>query len=247
MPFQYSDVSKIGKTVSANLKSWSLLISLCNKYRIIKAKEHGFKLSKKCISRSPMLRALKIFGKKMMNYINSESSRSLVHALVLTGVAFAVSNSQLNYKQLVSFNVFVCMADVHSKEQRSYNMSKIKSKDTKPEILVRQFLFKNGLRYRLHVKDLPGKPDIVLPKYKAAIFVNGCFWHGHSECRYYVVPKTRTEWWLTKINKNIDNDRLAFEKLKQAGWKVLQVWECELKKAVIEERLICLLRDITSI
>jgi len=139
------------------------------------------------------------------------------------------------------------MADVHSKEQRSYNMSKIKSKDTKPELLVRQFLFKNGLRYRLHAKNLPGKPDIVLPKYKTVIFVNGCFWHGHSECRYYVIPKTRTAWWLSKIKKNIYNDRQALERLEKAGWKVLQVWECELKKAVIEIRLYDLLRDITSI
>jgi DNA mismatch endonuclease (patch repair protein) len=138
------------------------------------------------------------------------------------------------------------MADVHSKEQRSYNMSKIKSKDTKPELLVRLFLFKNGLRYRLHVKNLPGNPDIVLSKYKTVIFVNGCFWHGHSECRYYVVPKTRTEWWLSKINKNIENDRQAVQKLEEIGWKVLQVWECELKKTVVEKTLFDLLRNIRS-
>ena len=97
-------------------------------------------------------------------------------------------------------NIYFCvMADVHTKEQRSYNMSRIKSKDTKPEMLVRRFLHANGFRYKLHEKNLPGKPDIVLPKYKTVIFVHGCFWHGHTGCKYYVVPKTRTEWWMNKI------------------------------------------------
>jgi len=95
------------------------------------------------------------------------------------------------------------MADVHSKEIRSFNMSKIKGKDTKPELLVRKFLFSQGFRYRLHDKKLPGKPDVILPKYKTVIFVNGCFWHGHQDCKYFVVPKTRTEWWLNRINVNI--------------------------------------------
>jgi len=88
------------------------------------------------------------------------------------------------------------MTDVHNRQTRSYNMSQIKGKNTKPEIMVRKFLFANGFRYRLHDKKLPGKPDIVLPKYKTVIFVNGCFWHGHEGCRYFVVPKTKTEWWL---------------------------------------------------
>ena len=121
------------------------------------------------------------------------------------------------------------MADVHSKATRSFNMSKIKGKDTKPEMLVRKFLHANGFRYRLHVKDLPGKPDIVLPKYKTVIFVNGCFWHGHKGCKYYVIPKTRTEWWLGKINKTIANDKKAVRALKKEGWKVIEIWECELK------------------
>jgi len=85
-------------------------------------------------------------------------------------------------------------------------MSQIKSKDTKPELLVRKFLFANGFRYKLHDKNLPGKPDIVLPKYKTVIFVHGCFWHGHVNCKYYVVPKTKTQWWLDKIGKNIERD-----------------------------------------
>ncbi len=99
------------------------------------------------------------------------------------------------------------MADVHSKETRSYNMSRIKGRDTKPELLIRRFLHANGFRYKLHDKSLPGKPDIVLPKYKTVIFVHGCFWHGHEGCKYYVVPKTRTESWLNKINGNIANDK----------------------------------------
>ncbi|MCS3735013.1 very short patch repair endonuclease [Mucilaginibacter dorajii] len=121
------------------------------------------------------------------------------------------------------------MADVHSKETRSYNMSRIKGKNTKPELLVRKFLHKNGFRYRLHVKDMHGKPDIVLPKYKTVIFIHGCFWHGHEGCRYYVVPKTRTEWWLNKINTNINNDLQYGKALELRGWKVLVVWECDLK------------------
>jgi DNA mismatch endonuclease (patch repair protein) len=129
------------------------------------------------------------------------------------------------------------MADVHSKETRSYNMSRIRSKDTKPEMLVRKFLHKNGFRYRLHVKDLPGKPDIVLSKYKTVIFIHGCFWHGHEGCKYYVVPKTRTEWWLNKIGTNIGNDSNAENLLKLAGWKVIKIWECELKKASLEATL----------
>jgi len=101
------------------------------------------------------------------------------------------------------------MADVHDIKTRSYNMSQIKSRNTKPEMLVRKFLHANGFRYRLHVKKLPGKPDIVLPKYKTVIFVHGCIWHGHEHCRYFDVPKTRTRWWLNKINSNITNDAKA--------------------------------------
>jgi DNA mismatch endonuclease (patch repair protein) len=121
------------------------------------------------------------------------------------------------------------MADVHSKETRSYNMSRIKSKNTKPEMLVRQFLHKSGFRYRLHVKDLPGKPDIVLPKYKTVIFIHGCFWHGHEGCKYYVVPKTRTEWWLNKIQGNTNNDVKAEAFLKDARWKIIKIWACSLR------------------
>lgn len=122
------------------------------------------------------------------------------------------------------------MADVHSKETRSYNMSRIKGTDTKPEILVRKYLFSKGLRFRTHVKDLPGKPDIVLSKYKTIVLVHGCFWHGHENCKYFVVPKTKTDWWLEKIQGNIANDTKNYNLLKEQGWKIITIWECELKR-----------------
>ena len=129
------------------------------------------------------------------------------------------------------------MSDVHTPATRSYNMSQIKGKNTKPELLVRQYLHAQGLRYRLHDKKLPGKPDVVLPKYKTVVFVHGCFWHKHEGCRYFVVPKTRTEFWLNKIGKNVINDERQQAELTAAGWKVLTVWECELKPAVREATL----------
>ncbi len=119
--------------------------------------------------------------------------------------------------------------DVHSKETRSYNMSRIKNKNTKPEELVRKFLFSKGLRYRKNDKRLPGHPDIVLPKYKTVIFVNGCFWHGHQGCKYFVWPKSNEEFWKHKIGSNIERDKKNISALKQLGWNVLTIWECELK------------------
>jgi len=121
------------------------------------------------------------------------------------------------------------MTDVHDKVTRSYNMSQIKGKNTKPEILVRKFLFSKGFRYRINDKKLPGKPDIVLPKYKTVIFVNGCFWHGHENCKYFTLPKTRTEWWKEKIKKNIENDLNKQTQLRNLEYKVLIIWECEIK------------------
>lgn len=139
------------------------------------------------------------------------------------------------------------MPDVHSKATRSYNMSKIRSKNTKPELVVRRFLFNSGYRYRLHAKKLPGKPDIVLPKYKTVIFVHGCFWHGHAECKYFVVPKTRTEWWLNKISTNKNNDSKSEIALKESGWKVINLWECEIKSASKAiDRLDALLKELRS-
>lgn len=122
------------------------------------------------------------------------------------------------------------MADVHDKATRSYNMSRIQSKDTKPEMLVRRFLHSKGYRYRLHDKSLPGKPDIVLPKYNTVINVHGCFWHGHQGCKYFVVPKTRTNWWLNKIGTTLKRDKINKKKLREEGWKVITLFECELKR-----------------
>ena len=119
--------------------------------------------------------------------------------------------------------------DVHDKETRSYNMSQIKGKNTKPEELVRKYLFARGFRYRKNDKRLPGTPDIVLPKYRTVIFVNGCFWHGHKGCRYFVWPKNNAEIWKNKIESNISRDRKNAETLKDQGWKVIVVWECDLK------------------
>jgi len=138
------------------------------------------------------------------------------------------------------------MADVHSKEVRSFNMSRIRSKDTKPELIVRKFLFARGFRYRLHDKKLPGKPDMVLPKYRTVIFIHGCFWHGHETCQYFVVPKTRTEWWLNKISTNTRNDTRAMAALMAAGWKIIILWECQLRKKTINETLAALPAQISS-
>lgn len=136
------------------------------------------------------------------------------------------------------------MADVHEPEIRSYNMSRIKGKDTKPEMLVRKFLFSNGFRYRLHDKKLPGKPDLVLPKHKTVIQVLGCFWHGHKGCKYFVIPKTRTKWWKEKIEGNIERDQIADKELKLEGWKVIVIWECELKPGKREKTLASLVKSI---
>ena len=137
------------------------------------------------------------------------------------------------------------MADVHTKEQRRFNMQQIRSSNTKPELLLRQFLFAKGYRYRLHHKKLPGKPDIVLPKYNTIIFVHGCFWHGHANCKYFTVPKTRTQWWTDKINTNKANDAKAIKVLKKDGWKVIEIWECKLKPAVIESTLQALIKKLS--
>ncbi len=127
--------------------------------------------------------------------------------------------------------------DRHSKEVRSYNMSMIKSSDTKPEEMVRKYLFSKGLRYRKNVKTLPGKPDIVLRKYNTIVFVNGCFWHGHENCKYFVMPKSNIEFWEKKISYNVERDKKIYKLLTDAGWNVLTIWECELKKAKRENTL----------
>jgi DNA mismatch endonuclease, patch repair protein len=122
------------------------------------------------------------------------------------------------------------MVDRVSVETRSKIMSRIRSKNTKPEIRVRKFLFSKGFRYRLHVKKLPGSPDIVFPKYKTAIFVNGCFWHGHENCRIAHIPKTSTDFWETKIKKNQERDIRDINNLNEKGWRSLVIWECQLEE-----------------
>jgi len=128
------------------------------------------------------------------------------------------------------------MTDVHNKKTRSYNMAQIKGKDTKPELLVRKYLYSKGFRYRLHDPKLPGKPDIVLRKYNTVIFVNGCFWHGHIRCKYFTLPKTRTDWWESKIKATQQRDNYNYSQLKKLGWDVIVVWECQLKTSS-DERL----------
>lgn len=132
--------------------------------------------------------------------------------------------------------------DVHSKETRSYNMSRIKGKETKPEVMVRKFLFSQGFRYRKNDKRYPGTPDIVLPKYRTVIFVNGCFWHKHEGCKYFVWPENNKEFWKNKIEANVERDNRNYELLKELGWNVIVIWECELKKNKREERL----RELTE-
>lgn len=121
-------------------------------------------------------------------------------------------------------------------EQRSRCMSAIKSNDTKPEMLVRKYLHGMGLRYGLHNKKLPGSPDIVLRKYKTVIFINGCFWHGHDNCRYYRLPKSNIEFWQTKINRNRERDKRDIEALRKRGWRVIVVWECELRTKELRQQ-----------
>lgn len=126
------------------------------------------------------------------------------------------------------------MADIFDKSKRSEIMSKISGKETKPEILVRKYLFAHGFRFRKNDKRLPGKPDIVLPKYKTVIFVHGCFWHGHEGCKKSKLPETRKEFWEEKINSNIERDKKNITTLENTGWKVMVVWECELKNHEIK-------------
>lgn len=125
-------------------------------------------------------------------------------------------------------------------------MSHVRGKDTKPEVMVRQFLFAQGFRYRLYRKDLPGKPDIVLPKYKTVIFINGCFWHGHSDCKYATIPEANHDFWLAKILGNIERDKSNHAKLFELGWKVIEIWQCELKPKFREQTLNNLLTELRN-
>ena len=134
------------------------------------------------------------------------------------------------------------MADVHDKETRSYNMSQIKGQNTKPEELVRKYLFSKG--YRKNDRRYPGTPDIVLPKYKTIIFVNGCFWHGHEGCRYFVWPKNNADFWKDKIKKNVSRDKRDYDLLQQMEWRVIVIWECRLKQQFRQETLNSLISEL---
>ncbi len=138
------------------------------------------------------------------------------------------------------------MADVHTPKQRSYNMSCIHGKDTKPEELVRKYLFSKGFRYRKNDARLPGKPDVVLPKYKTVIFINGCFWHKHEGCKYFVWPQNNAEFWRNKILSNVSRDQKNYKLLSDMGWSVIVIWECELKKEKRETTLQNLVNHILS-
>ena len=137
------------------------------------------------------------------------------------------------------------MLDKFSKEKRSIIMSRIAGKETKPEIEIRKFLFARGFRYRKNVKWLPGKPDIVLPKYKTVIFLHGCFWHRHEGCRRSKAPETRREFWKKKISGNVSRDKSNIEALREQEWNVIVIWQCEMKnKMDTEKRLELLVREI---
>jgi DNA mismatch endonuclease (patch repair protein) len=128
------------------------------------------------------------------------------------------------------------MVDVFSKTKRSQIMAKISGKETKPEIIVRKYLFSEGFRYRKNYTKIFGKPDIVLPKFKTAILIHGCFWHHHPNCKFSALPSSNTEFWANKIQRNVKRDRLVREKLKESGWQVITVWQCRLRNRESFER-----------
>ena len=138
------------------------------------------------------------------------------------------------------------MVDVHSPTQRSFNMSRIRCKNTSPEKIVRSFLFRQGFRFRINSSKLSGKPDIVLPKHKTVVLIHGCLWHGHERCRYYVEPKTNTLFWRNKISGNKERDKRIEQKLREDGWKVIVIWECELKPNNKESTLKKLVAEINN-
>ena len=132
-----------------------------------------------------------------------------------------------------------------TKEQRHKNMTRIRSKETKPETIVAHYLFSQGFRYRRNDKRYPGKPDIVLPKYRTVVFVNGCFWHQHEGCRYAVIPQTRQDYWVPKLRRNVERDRENCKALRSMGWHVIVVWECEIRrKSERDARLASLAEEI---
>lgn len=136
--------------------------------------------------------------------------------------------------------------DVHSPEQRSFNMSKIRGLDTSPELKVRKFLFAKGFRYRINDKRLPGKPDLVFPKYRTVVFVHGCFWHVHEGCDKFKWPKSNREFWKKKLSNNVIRDKQISKELTTLRWKVIVVWECELQRDKFEKTMQLLVENITN-
>lgn len=136
------------------------------------------------------------------------------------------------------------MADLKTPEERSRNMAAIRSCDTKPEMLVRRYLHSEGLRYGLHNKRLPGSPDIVMRRFKTAIFVHGCFWHGHANCKYYRLPKSNIEFWQSKVERNRERDKRDISALHKLGWRVIVIWECQLKTKAMREQTLKELFDM---
>ena len=131
--------------------------------------------------------------------------------------------------------------------ERSYNMSRIRAKNTKPEVLVRKYLWSHGFRYRLNHPRLPGKPDIVMRMYRTCIFINGCFWHGHEGCKYYTIPKTNTDFWVNKVKRNKERDVEVQHQLAKMGWHCITIWECELKADKRESTLESLVYTLNKI
>ena len=137
--------------------------------------------------------------------------------------------------------------DNRTPESRSRNMSRIPSKNTKPEEMVRKYLFSQGFRYRKNVSNLPGKPDIVLPKYNTVVFVNGCFWHAHQGCKWFVPPKSNSDFWQKKFAYNIERDEKNYTQLRELGWKVIIVWECEIRHGDSQKALQSLKEKIEDV
>ena len=136
------------------------------------------------------------------------------------------------------------MPDRLTVEQRHRCMSSVRNKNTNPELLLRKTLWRNGFRYRVNDKRLPGKPDIVLPKYRTAIFIHGCFWHGHSGCNFYRVPKTNSDFWAAKVANNQERDQIVWRQLEAKGWSVIIVWECQLKKTALNDTVMMVIEEL---
>ena len=183
--------------------------------------------------------------KKQCIYLRDDVTDAQIIANLLSNPVKALIESGFFFYNEDS-HIFSVSPDIWSTIDRSNNMSRIRGKDTKPEELVRKYLFSQGFRYRKNDARLPGKPDIVLPKYKTVIFVNGCFWHGHEGCHYFVWPKNNAEFWKKKIGSNIERDAKNHALLAKLGWNVIVVWECELKRSTAEETLNLLVHCIVQ-